>query len=62
MSKACRVCHMIHEKTASMCTNCKTQDLSSEYTGEIFIINPEESEVAIRMKISKNGHYALRVR
>jgi DNA-directed RNA polymerase subunit E" len=53
---------MIHEKTASMCTNCKTQDLSSEYTGEIFIINPEESEVAKRMKISKNGHYALRVR
>jgi len=62
MSKACRVCHLIHEKTASMCTNCKTQDLSSEYTGEIFIINPEESDVAKRMKISKSGHYALRVR
>ena len=62
MSKACRVCHLIVEKTANMCPNCKTQDLSSEYTGEIFIVNPEGSEVAQRMKINKKGHYALRVR
>ncbi len=62
MSKACRVCHLIVEKTANMCPNCKTQDLSSEYTGEIFILNPEDSDVAERMKINKKGHYALRVR
>ncbi len=62
MSKACRVCHLIAEKTANMCQNCKTQDLSSEYTGEIFILNPEDSEVSQRMKINKKGHYALRVR
>jgi len=62
MSKACRMCHMIHYKTANICTNCKTQDLSSEYTGEIFIIDPDKSDVAQRMKISKKGHYALRVR
>jgi RNA polymerase subunit RPABC4/transcription elongation factor Spt4 len=50
------------EKTASICPNCKTQDISSEYTGEIFILKPEESDVAKRMKIYKKGHYALRVR
>ena len=62
MSKACRVCHMITEKTASICPNCKTQDISPEFTGEIFILKPEESDVAKRMKINKKGHYALRVR
>ena len=62
MSKACRICHLIVEKTANMCPNCKTQDLSSEYTGEVFILNPGDSDVAKRMKISKKGHYALRVR
>ncbi|MHA1225056.1 MAG: transcription elongation factor subunit Spt4 [Candidatus Heimdallarchaeaceae archaeon] len=62
MSKACRVCHLIVEKTANMCPNCKTQDLSSEYTGEIFILDPESSDVAHKMKINKAGHYALRVR
>ena len=62
MSKACRVCHLIMEKTVSICPNCKTQDISSEFTGEIFILNPEASDVAKRMKINKKGHYALRVR
>lgn len=62
MSKACRICHLITEKTASICPNCKTQDLSSEYTGEVFILNPEDSDVAKQMKIAKKGHYALRVR
>ena len=62
MSKACRVCHMIMEKTASICPSCKTQDISSEFVGEIFILRPEESDVAKRMKIDKKGHYALRVR
>ncbi|MCG3225478.1 MAG: DNA-directed RNA polymerase subunit E'' [Candidatus Heimdallarchaeota archaeon] len=62
MSKACRICHLIVEKTANMCPICKTQDLSSEYTGVVFILKPEDSDVAKRMKISKKGHYALRVR
>lgn len=62
MSKACRVCHMITEKTANICPNCKTQDISSEFIGEIFILKPEESDVAKRMKINNKGHYALRVR
>jgi RNA polymerase subunit RPABC4/transcription elongation factor Spt4 len=50
------------EKTASICPSCKTQDISSEFIGEIFILKPEESDVAKRMKIDKKGHYALRVR
>ena len=60
--KACRVCHLIVEKTVSVCPNCKTQDLSYEYTGEVFILDVTDSEIAERMKIAKPGRYALRVR
>ena len=62
LAKACRMCHLIVDKTASMCPNCRTQDLSYEYTGEVFILNVEESEIAQKMKIKKPGRYALRVR
>jgi len=62
MSKACRVCHRIVPKTANMCPDCKTQDLSTDYTGEVIILDPENSEIAKRIKITKKGRYALRVR
>jgi DNA-directed RNA polymerase subunit E" len=45
-----------------MCPICNTQDLSNEYTGEVFIIDNENSDVAKKIKIGKKGHYALRVR
>ncbi len=62
MPKACRVCHMILDDDVSTCPNCKVQDLSSEYTGEVFIINAEKSDIAKRVNISTPGRYALRVR
>ncbi|MHA1687386.1 MAG: transcription elongation factor subunit Spt4 [Candidatus Heimdallarchaeaceae archaeon] len=62
MSKACRMCHLILPKTQNICPNCKTKDLSSDYTGEVIIIDPEHSEIAAKIKISKPGRYALRVR
>ena len=49
MSKACRVCHHIVEKTANICPSCKTHDLSSVFTVEIFFLIPEDSEVSQRM-------------
>ncbi len=63
MVKACKICHLItKDKGASACSNCKTNDFSTDYSGEVFIVNPAESEISKRMKIDKPGHYALRVR
>lgn len=62
MAKACRRCHLIVDKNSNMCPICNTQDLSNEYTGEVFIIDSENSDVAKKIKIGKKGHYALRVR
>jgi len=62
MAKACRVCHIIVEDNVNICPHCRVQDLSSEYTGEVFILNIEGSEIAKRMNITTPGRYALRVR
>ncbi|MHA1398799.1 MAG: transcription elongation factor subunit Spt4 [Candidatus Heimdallarchaeaceae archaeon] len=62
MPKACRVCHLIVDTNTNTCPNCRVQDLSSEYMGEVFILNVEESEIAKRMNITSPGRYALRVR
>ncbi|KKL69858.1 hypothetical protein LCGC14_2110690, partial [marine sediment metagenome] len=41
---------------------CKTHTLSTDYTGEVIIIRPDESKFAEYLKIHFPGKYALRVR
>ena len=61
--KACRVCHtLVDVKRYSQCPNCRSGDLSSEYSGLVIIIDPESSEIAKHLNITKSGMYALRVR
>jgi len=45
-----------------MCPNCKSTNLSDDYSGIIIIFDPEGSAIARLMKVSKKGKYALRVR
>jgi DNA-directed RNA polymerase subunit E" len=59
--KACKNCHLI-TKNETICPKCKTHTLSEDYTGEVIIINPEESKIAQNLKIHFPGKYALRVR
>ncbi len=59
--KACRNCHMIVEK-GQICPNCKSKDLSDDFSGLVIILDPENSEIAKRLNVSKPGRYALRVR
>ncbi len=58
--KACRNCHFL--TTADICPNCKRTALSREWVGELIVVDPQHSELAKRMGISKPGRYALRVR
>ena len=59
MKKACNACHRITEE--SNCPGCGGTDLSNRWTGMAIIIDPENSEVAKRLEITKGGVYALRV-
>ncbi len=56
----CRDCHRVVEGTN--CSICGTNNLTTDWTGYLVIIDPENSEVAKRMNITLPGRYALKVR
>jgi len=58
--KACKNCRFI--SNGPICPNCKSNNLSDDWSGLIVIIDPTTSEVAKRMAIMTAGRYALRVR
>ena len=58
--KACKNCRFI--SNGPVCPNCKSPNLSDDWTGLVVIIDPASSEVAKKMGITAAGRYALRVR
>ena len=57
--KACTHCSKLTEK--EQCPECKNPT-SSNWSGLLIVTDPEESEVARELGITKAGEYALRVR
>ena len=58
--KACKNCRFI--SNGPVCPNCKSTNLSDDWSGLVVIMDPASSEVARRMGITAPGRYALRVR
>jgi DNA-directed RNA polymerase subunit E" len=58
--KACKNCRFI--SNGPICPNCKSTNLSDDWSGLVVIIDPSTSEVAKRMEIKASGRYAIRVR
>ena len=58
--KACKNCRCI--SNGPICPNCKSTNLSDDWSGLVVVVDPSTSEVAKRMGISAAGRYALRVR
>jgi len=58
--KACRNCNFITD--GNTCPICKGVSLSVDWSGYIVVLDPENSEIAKRLKINQPGKYALRVR
>ena len=58
--KACKNCRYI--SNGPVCPNCKSTNLSDDWTGLAIIIDPEKSEIAKKMRIRSPGRYAVRVR
>jgi transcription elongation factor SPT4 len=56
---ACRKCKML--TTEKTCPNDGSTELSNEWSGLVIIINPERSQVAKTLAITKAGRYALKV-
>lgn len=58
--KACKNCRFI--SNGPVCPNCKSSNLSDDWSGLVIITDPSTSQVAKRMGITAAGRYALRVR
>lgn len=58
--RACRTCKIITEE--NMCPICRSTDLSDDFSGLLIILEPENSKLAKKIKIEKEGQYALRIR
>jgi DNA-directed RNA polymerase subunit E" len=58
--KACKNCRFI--SNGPICPNCKSTNLSDDWSGLVVIMDPANSEVAKRMGITAPGRYAVRVR
>ena len=58
--KACKNCRYI--SNGPVCPNCKSTNLSDDWSGLVVIVDATTSDVAKRMGITAAGRYALRVR
>jgi DNA-directed RNA polymerase subunit E" len=58
--RACRICKLITEE--NVCPQCKSTDLSEDYSGLLVVLDPQNSQMAIKMEIKEAGRYALKVR
>jgi DNA-directed RNA polymerase subunit E" len=57
--KACKICKLLYQ--GDKCPNCGSQEYSDDSKGKIMILNPEKSEIAQKIKISKKGTYAIKI-
>lgn len=57
--KACRKCKVV--TTGKVCPNCKSTDLSPDWSGIILIFEPAKSQVAKTLEITTANKYALKV-
>lgn len=57
--KACRNCKRI--VSGNVCDNCGSSNLTTNFSGLIIILNPENSEIAREMGFRKPGAYAVKV-
>lgn len=58
--KACRNCRMVVLE-GTECPNCGGTAFTTFWRGYVVILDPEKSEIAKKMGISKKGKFALRL-
>ena len=59
--KACRTCRAVMEGDVKECSFCKNNTFTTFWRGYVVVINPEQSEIAQKMGVKKDGKFALRL-
>lgn len=60
MKKACKKCRIIFSE--ERCPVCNNIDFSETWKGRIIVLKPEESEIAKKIGIPKEGIYAIKIK
>ena len=58
--KACRECRFLLEE-GDKCPNCENTTFTTFWRGYVVIMDPENSEIAGKMGITRRGKFALRL-
>ncbi|MCV0401532.1 MAG: transcription elongation factor Spt4 [Nitrosopumilus sp.] len=56
---ACRKCK--HVTTLKVCPNCKSSDLTPDWSGVVLVVDPTNSEISKTLGITTKGKYAIKV-
>jgi DNA-directed RNA polymerase subunit E" len=59
--KACRSCRYVLEEGGDVCPVCGSTSFTTFWRGYTIILNAQNSEIAQKMGITKEGKYALRL-
>lgn len=59
-TKACKKCKTLFE--GDKCPNCGSSEGVEGWKGKAVIVNPEQSEIAKRLGITKAGTYAIKTK
>ena len=58
--KACKNCKTVY--LGDKCPKCASRESTETWKGRVIIMNPEQSEVAKKMKIKDKGIYAIKTK
>ncbi|MBU0760417.1 MAG: DNA-directed RNA polymerase subunit E'' [Nanoarchaeota archaeon] len=56
--KACKKCRTVYK--GAKCPRCGSEESTDTFKGKIFVLNPEESEIAKKIKLNEKGEYAIK--
>jgi DNA-directed RNA polymerase subunit E" len=59
--KACKSCKALAPPDVQTCPICGSLDFSEEWSGMIIILDPDRSQVAKALGITKPGRYAVKI-
>ncbi|MCD6227691.1 DNA-directed RNA polymerase, subunit E'' [Candidatus Micrarchaeota archaeon] len=59
--KACRKCNYIFEE-GDVCPVCGSDDITEKFGGRIYLLDPDNSEIAKLINAKVKGTYAVRVK
>jgi DNA-directed RNA polymerase subunit E" len=59
-TRACKICNTIHEE--DKCPKCDSRESTENFKGKIIVLNPERSEIAVKLKLKDKGTFAIKAR